>query len=336
MTQEPELSRAEVLAAMQQGYTEFTTYLATLSPAQLTVLTDAGGWTIKDHVMHLAVWEDGMNALFERRPRAEAMGVEPALFASGDWDAVNAVIQRRWQQLSWPEVTAAFQQAHERLIAKIQALSDEALQRPYNYYQPAATWDRPVITTLIGNTSAHYAEHRPWIEAIAQSIPTKAGLLAALQTGWTQLNAYLDTLSEAQASIPADAGGWTVKDHVIHLALWEGSMNAVLERRPRQEYLGVDRETWASGDIERINDVMFRQNRERTWADVRQAFRQMHAELVAHVTALADEDMQRPYNYYQPESTQTLAIGVRLTIATYYHYAEHQPWIEAIVGSAAT
>ncbi len=167
MTQESDITRSEVLETMQQGYNEFTSYLETLSAAQLTGLTDAGGWTIKDHVMHLAVWEDGMNALFERRSRAESMGVEQALFASGDWDRVNAVIQQRWQHLTWAEVLATFRQTHERLIAKITTLSDEDLQRPYRDYQPDSTWDRPALTTLLGNTSAHYAEHRPWIEAIA-------------------------------------------------------------------------------------------------------------------------------------------------------------------------
>jgi hypothetical protein len=167
MTPEPIPTRAEVLDAMQQGYRDFTAYLDTLTPRQLTERTDAGGWTIKDHVIHLAVWEDSMNALFERRSRPEAMGVPLAAWQASDWDTLNAVIQHRCKDMPWADVKTAFQQAHERLIARIEALSDETLLRPYHDYQPDATWDRPVITTLIGNSSAHYAEHRPWIEAIA-------------------------------------------------------------------------------------------------------------------------------------------------------------------------
>src|ERR1700690_184032 len=130
MTQETAVTRAEVLDTLQTGWRAFNAYLDTLSEAQATGLTDAGGWTIKDHVIHLAVWEDSMNALFEYRNRAEAMGGDRETFQAGDWDKMNAVIQQRCQHMTWAEVRATFQAVHERLIAKLQTLPDADLQRP--------------------------------------------------------------------------------------------------------------------------------------------------------------------------------------------------------------
>src|SRR5277367_4333102 len=108
----------------------------------------------------------------------------------------------------------------------------------------------------------------------------KAQLLPTMQMGWEGLWAYLDTLSEAQVTQPKDAGGWSVKDHVIHLAVWEGSMNDVLEKKPRWGYMGVSLPAWESGDINRINDEIYQRNKELTWAQVRQRFAQEHAQLI--------------------------------------------------------
>src|SRR5262245_1094745 len=130
---------------------------------------------------------------------------------------------------------------------------------------------------------------------------SKADLLPNMRQGWTDLWAYLDTLSEAQLTQPTDAGGWSVKDHVIHCAAWEGSLNDFFEKKPRWEYryMNVSLPTWQNGGIDAINDEIFRNNRVLTWPQVKQIFEQEHEELIKRVESLSEEDLQRPYNYYQ-------------------------------------
>ena len=64
----------EMLRRLQNGWDNFQAYLKTLTPDQLTQHKDAGGWRIQDHVMHLAVWEDGMEALLSGQSRQARMG----------------------------------------------------------------------------------------------------------------------------------------------------------------------------------------------------------------------------------------------------------------------
>ena len=160
---------------------------------------------------------------------------------------------------------------------------------------------------------------------------TKTPLLAAMNRGWDDLHAYFATLSEAQLTIPTDAAGWAVKDHIIHLAVWEDSLNAFLLSQPRPDRMGVDRATWDSGEIDRINDVIYRRNRDLSFAQVTSRFQQAHEELIGRIQALDEADLQRPYHYYQPESTATDTAAMRIGFATYSHYTRHIPWMRAIV-----
>src|SRR6185369_7507904 len=137
------MSKAELLEKIDKGWNDFNAFLMTLTPPQVTIHRDAAGWRGLDHVIHLADWENGMLALLNKQDRAAGMGVD------------------------------------QRFVDKIQSLSDEDLQRPYKYYQPDSDREAPVIKWVQMNTYNHYAEHTPWIAAIAADDKqmTKAVLL---------------------------------------------------------------------------------------------------------------------------------------------------------------
>ena len=162
------MNKGELLAKINQGWDDFQAYLASLSPADFTANTDAAGWTVKDHVMHLVVWEDGIRALLEGQSRHKHMGLDDATWETGDFDAVNAVIQQQHHDKPLDEVLTEFRDAHTGLLAKLETLSDADLQRPYNHYQPDPKRDKPIIDWIIGDTYEHYAAHQPWIATIVR------------------------------------------------------------------------------------------------------------------------------------------------------------------------
>jgi uncharacterized protein (TIGR03083 family) len=155
---------------MERGWNDFDAYLNTLAEEQLTTPTDAAGWTAKDHVIHLAIWEAGIFALLNAQPRWEGMGIDRETFVSDDFDRMNAVIQQRYRDMALDEVLKTFRDGHQRLVAKIQSMSDEDLQLPYRHYQPDSDRDAPVWHLISGNTFGHYEEHTPWIAAIVGEV----------------------------------------------------------------------------------------------------------------------------------------------------------------------
>lgn len=157
----------ELMQLIEMTWQDFNSYLRSLSEAQLTQLTDDGGWTIKDHLMHLVVWEEGMLPLLEGVPRRESMKLDKTLFDQGI-DAVNADLQQRYSHLSLAEVFRAFEDVHQRVIEKVGGMSEEALHLPYKHYFPDTNREQPIILWVQGSTYGHYGKHIPWIKKMVE------------------------------------------------------------------------------------------------------------------------------------------------------------------------
>lgn len=160
---EDAVSVANLKRRIEHAWGELQHYLNTLTDAQFTAPTDAGGWTVKDHIVHLAVWEDGVRSIVEGGTQREGMEIDEATWNS-DTDTINAAIQQRYRDLTLDEAKAMSQASHEKLVTRLYALTDEELTRPFG---PDETY--PLIAKIAGNTFGHYAEHLPWIQAIVES-----------------------------------------------------------------------------------------------------------------------------------------------------------------------
>lgn len=148
---------------IEHGWGELQHFLGTLTDEQFTTPTDANGWTIKDHMVHLAAWEEGLRGVVAGKSKRETMEIDEATWEQGD-DPINAVIQQRYRDLSLEEAKAMSQRVHESLVARLYALTDDDLTRPY---APDAT--HPLIALIMGDTSGHYLEHIPWMQAIVEN-----------------------------------------------------------------------------------------------------------------------------------------------------------------------
>lgn len=166
MTDAPVMTKSELLAKMRDGWTGFNAYVKSLSAEQLTKPKDAVGWTARDHLVHLVAWEDGITALLDKQSQRDFMQVDEATWKTGDFDKINAVIQQRFKDVPLDRVLERLEEAHQRLFSKVQSMSDADLQLPYKHFAPHSQRENPIIGWIQGNSYDHYAEHRPWIEAI--------------------------------------------------------------------------------------------------------------------------------------------------------------------------
>jgi hypothetical protein len=160
-------TKAELLHNLEQGWADFHAYISSLTPEQLTQPRDAAGWSVKDHLIHIALWQDGISALLEQKgeTRAAAMGLAAAEWGR-DIDEVNGIMQAQSRDLPLDTVLARLRGAYERMHRVISESPEGAAFAPYNTYAPDSDRTAPILDWIIGDSYEHYAEHRPWIAAI--------------------------------------------------------------------------------------------------------------------------------------------------------------------------
>lgn len=165
---------------------------------------------------------------------------------------------------------------------------------------------------------------------------TVPNLLGRIDAAYDRLKSVIDPLPDERLSAPTNADGWAIKDFLAHLATWERGIVAALQHRPRYEAMGLDLETYLSGDEELINDTLFRQNQGYSPAKIRTMLDQVHTSMRAAVAQLQDEDLLRPYVYYQPDEPNerdtytSVPMVNRIAGNTFAHYEEHLPAITVL------
>lgn len=104
------------------------------------------GWSVKDHLAHLAVWDEVRAAEVERISAGFASAWR---LTSEEDDAYNAMTYRARADLSLTQVRWELETSRERLLHAISAAPERALD--------------PALYGEAGVRSDHEAEHTGWI-----------------------------------------------------------------------------------------------------------------------------------------------------------------------------
>lgn len=159
----------DLLARVEAGWQVLMERIGRLDPAELEGPRSADGWTVKDHLGHIAAWEAAVPALLGGQMHYVGLKVPDEVYAAGGIDAVNAFVQARVAAEDLVDVLENLVRGHGEVLAALERLTDADLARSYQSYVPEAPWPddgTPVIAWLAGDTYEHYAEHLPWLEEI--------------------------------------------------------------------------------------------------------------------------------------------------------------------------
>jgi len=167
MSQSRVSTHAELVAAIDSSWEDLLSFLHAVSPTHASTRDD-NGWTVKDHVTHMAVWEDSVAVLFRGGLRHEALGIDETFYTASSFDEINEVIKEGFKAVPLTQAIRQLEQVHRELMTGVKALSEGDLKAAVRDYfaQAPRTDDRPMMTFVYDNTADHFTEHLQWMREL--------------------------------------------------------------------------------------------------------------------------------------------------------------------------
>ena len=154
---------AELLSEIEREWKALWHAVGRLTPEQM-IAPDAGGWSPKDNLAHLAEWMKVlMGYHMDRRPSHEVLGVAPEVTAGWNMDLINPVLFERNRNRSTDDVVGEIKRVYAQLGAKLRSTPFDVFMQPRHADDPER---RPLLIWILGDTSEHFAEHRATIEKL--------------------------------------------------------------------------------------------------------------------------------------------------------------------------
>ncbi len=156
------MDKPALLARIQSEWSDLQAVITRLTERQMTECAP-GEWAIKDHLAHIAAWENFLIAnQFQGQSPPDALRVPADVILRADENEMNAILWERHRRQSVLDILAAVRETHAALLAALDSLSEYDLQTR-TLMIGSRTESR--MTWTIYNTYEHYAEHRKTIEA---------------------------------------------------------------------------------------------------------------------------------------------------------------------------
>jgi hypothetical protein len=157
-------TQPELMEAIQREWRALMRTVAELGAEQM-IRANPGEWSIKDHLAHLAEWEQYLLRYHLGGEAAHVvLGVAEAEIESLGEDGLNAVIFQRNRHRSFDDVMRGLRRSHREVLEVLEKTPFQELLKPRYADDPD---QRPALNWVIGNTCDHYREHRAAIRGLA-------------------------------------------------------------------------------------------------------------------------------------------------------------------------
>lgn len=158
---------------------------------------------------------------------------------------------------------------------------------------------------------------------------SKADLRGRIVEGRAEWDALVERAGDRTAE-PGVAGAWTLRDVVAHLNGYQRFlvMNVGGDARPfeTEQPPGTD-----PNDLEARNRWLHEESKHRTWTEVLDESRSLHAEILRQIDRRSDAELQEQMVPWAPQT-----IAEWLLDLTVGHWDEHRPDLEAWLAASTS
>jgi len=260
--------------------------------------SDAGGpdWSLAEHVGHLADWQE---IAIGYMAAAEASGRWPSDddFDGGDFDRFNERRREPWATMSSHDIISRLTAARPRLLEAAHRFTVEELRGD-------ASWGWTYMTL-----HGHYLDHLGVIEPWAESLRVRqmdgdpfrpdprVDSHATFATEAADVTARFESMISAVPADRWDRGdvtpGWTLRDHVGHLADWAAEGGRAVAIFTREGHWIADPEE----GIDPWNARHVADARGASVAETRRRYDRAHVELLTSTMTLPLDALRSPVGW---------------------------------------
>lgn len=207
--------------------------------------SDAGGpdWSLLEHIAHIEDWQELDIGYVARVLEGGAWPTDNE-YSGGDFDRFNEDRRDRYADVDPADLRSRLTSSHHRLIALAKRL-------PLEVIRSDAAWGW-VFNVLHGHVLDHLAVVEPWIARlrarqedgdpfVADPRPaTFVEFWADVDGVVTELDAILEPVSDAEWTARDVTPGWTLRDHIGHLADWAAEGTRAIDEYRRTGVWAAD------------------------------------------------------------------------------------------------
>jgi hypothetical protein len=153
----------------------------------------------------------------------------------------------------------------------------------------------------------------------------KKELMTEIEKEWKLLIAVAEKLTDEQMTTP-DEGGWSPKDNLAHLSEWMRALTGYhLDKRPSHEAMNLPEEVTKDWDMEAINPVLFKRNKDRSRQEVVDELKATYQATWDKLNTMSWNDLMKPRHAEDPEKRPVVMWVLGDTTE---HFLEHRETIE--------
>jgi hypothetical protein len=169
------------------------------------------------------------------------------------------------------------------------------------------------------------------MRVVVEEKMTKSRLIEEIQLEHQRLEKTLSMISEEQMLLPDVIDGWTVKDILAHITVWEQRMIRWLEQAVRCDVPKMlpDGMTW--DDLDQWNEQTYQKHRLRPLNEVLTEFEQIYPQALKAAQEVSEQDLVDPDRFDWRNGDP---LWVMVAANTFWHYTEHEEsirvWLEGL------
>lgn len=257
--------------------------------------SDAGGpdWSLAEHVGHIADWQE-LAVVYTAHALETGEWPSDDDYDGGDFDRFNESRREPWASLPRDVVLARMSAARPQLLELAARLTPQVVRT-----NPSWGW---IYSTLHGHYLDHLAVIGPWTDAlrvrqtdgdpfVADPRPTdRAGFEAQDRAIAADFDRLVRSVPPERWTTDELTPGWTLRDHVAHLADWAEEGARAVEGFERRGHWPADPDE----GIDAWNERMVARSSDAAGPDVLTRYDLARAGLLEAVARLSTDDLRSP------------------------------------------